>query len=62
MVGFREGRPGVAGGSVRQDTNAVELADPVALLVIGGVVDLTEAVFDAAGDGDQEQPWGWFTR
>ena len=31
------------------------VADPVALFVGGGVVDLVEIVFDATWDGDQEQ-------
>jgi hypothetical protein len=45
-------------GSLRYDTDAVLLADPVALLVGGGVVDLVEVVFDAAWDGNQEQLCG----
>jgi hypothetical protein len=46
------------GGSFRHDTDAVLLADLVALFVGGGVVDLVEVVFDATWDGDQEQPCG----
>src|SRR5580704_1194792 len=49
-------RERVLPGPFRYDTNAVQLADPVALAVVRGVVDLTEVVFDAAWDDDQEQP------
>jgi hypothetical protein len=40
------------------DTNSVQLADPVALDVVRGVVDLTEVAFNPAWNGDHEQPGG----
>ena len=40
------------------DTNAVQLAEPVSLDVVRGVVDLTEVVFNPAWNGDHEQPGG----
>jgi len=62
MRGWAGGRIVVAGGvlagSFRDDANAVLLADLVELFVGCGVIDLAEVVFDAARDGDQEQPGG----
>ena len=48
----------MAAGSVGYDPDAVQLADPVELDLLRGVVDLTEVVFDAAWNDDQEQPGG----
>src|SRR6185437_14781450 len=51
-------RTAIQASSFRYNAYAVALADLVALLVVRCVVDLAEIVFDAAGDGDQEQPGG----
>jgi hypothetical protein len=42
--------------SCRYDTNAVQLTDPVTFPVVWGIVDLAEVVFNAARDGDDEEP------
>jgi hypothetical protein len=45
-------------GSSGYDADAITLADPGALIIAGSSVDLAEVVFDAARDGDQQQPDG----